>query len=209
MSVIDKLATSLGQRGDVPNQELARELAAKNDAAAVRELAENLYNKNINLASDCIKTLYEIGYLKPELIAPYVNDFLKIIRSKQNRLVWGGMLALSTIAALKPKEIFEQVELVTKVTREGSVITTDNGIKTLAFVAGARAEYTQGIFPFLIEHLQTCRSKEVPQHAESTLAAVNAANKKKFIDTLTARLEALTPSQTARIRKVIRLAEQK
>jgi len=209
MSVIDKLATSLGQRGDVPNQELARELAAKYDTVGVKELAENLWNKNTNLASDCIKTLYEIGYLKPELIAPYVNDFLKIIKNKQNRLVWGGMLALSTIAALKPKEIFEQVELVKKVTREGSVITTDNGIKTLAVVAGARMEYNQVIFSFLIEHLQTCRSKEVPQHAESTLAAVNAGNKKKFIDTLTSRLEALTSSQTARVKKTIRIAEQK
>ena len=209
MSVIDKLATSLGQRGEVPNQELARDLVAKNDLSGVKELAENLWNKNTNLASDCIKTLYEIGYLKPELIAPYVNDFLKIIKSKQNRLVWGGMLALSTIAALKPKEIFEQVELVKKVTKEGSVITTDNGIKTLAVVAGAGTEFNQVIFPFLVEHLQTCRSKEVPQHAESTLAAVNAGNKKIFINTLTARLEALTLSQTARVKKAIRIAEQK
>lgn len=209
MTILDTLATSLGQRSEIPNQELARELAAKNNTAAVRELAENLWNKNTNIASDCIKTLYEIGYLKPELIAPYVNDFLKIIKSKQNRLVWGGMLALCSIAALKPKEIFEQVELVKKVTREGSVITTDNGIKTLAVVAGFKAEYTQVIFPFLIEHLQTSRSKEVPQHAESTLTAVNAGNKKIFIDTLTARLEALTLSQIARVKKVIRIAEQK
>jgi hypothetical protein len=209
MTILDRLATSLGVRGDVPNQELARELAAKNNSEAVRELAENLWNKDSNLPSDCIKTLYEIGYLKPELVAPYVNEFLKIIKSKQNRLVWGGMLALATIAALKPGEIFKQVELVKKVTREGSVITTDNGIKTLAVVAGAGTEFNQVIFPFLIEHLQTCRSKEVPQHAESTLPAVNAGNKKSFIDTLTARLEALTPSQTARVKKVIRLAQEK
>ncbi len=209
MTILDKLATSLGQRSDVPNQELARELAAKNDAGGIKELAENIWNKNANIASDCIKALYEIGYLKADLITPYVNDFLKIIKSKQNRLVWGGMLALSTIAALKAKEIFEQVELVKQITKEGSVITTDNGIKTLAVVAGAKAEYNQAVFPFLIEHLQTCRSKEVPQHAESTLAAVNAGNKKLFMDTLAARLEALTPSQTARVKKVIRLAEQK
>jgi len=208
MSVIERLATSLGQRGDVANQELARDLAAKNDATAVRELVENIWNKNTNLASDCIKTLYEIGYLKPDLIAPYVNDFLKIIKSKQNRLVWGGMLALTTIAALKPGQIIEQVDLVKKVTQEGSVITTDNGIKTLAAVAGAGMEYNQVIFPFLVAHLQTCRSKEVPQHAESTLPAVNAGNKKRYIDVLTARLEALTSSQAARVKKAIRSAEQ-
>jgi hypothetical protein len=209
MTILDKLSTSLGIRSEIPNQELARDLADKNDAAGVRELAKNLWNKNANIASDCIKTIYEIGYLKPELIAPYVNDFLKIIKSKHNRLVWGGMLPLSTVAALKPGEIFDQVELVKKITREGSVITTDNGIKTLAIVAGAKLEFNKVIFPFLIEHLQICRSKEVPQHSESTLAAVNSGNKQPFIDTLTRRLESLTPAQVARVKKVINLAEQK
>lgn len=207
MSILEKLATSRGERSEVPNQKLARELAQKKDAAGIRELAENLWNKNGNIASDCIKTLYEIGYLQPELIAPYVNDFLKLIKSRENRLVWGGMLALSTIAGLKADEIFDQVELVKKVTKEGSVITCDNGIKTLAIVAGKKEEYNKAIFPFLIEHLQTCRSKEVPQHAESSLAAVSSANKQAFIDTLTQRLDGLTSPQAARVRKVMRAAE--
>jgi hypothetical protein len=209
MSVLDKLATSLGQRSEVPNQKLARELAEKKDAAGIRELAENLWNKNGNIASDCIKTLYEVGYLQPELIAPYVNDFLQLIRSRENRLVWGGMLALSTIAGLKADEIFTQVELVKKVTREGSVITCDNGIKTLALVAGTKEEYNKVIFPFLIEHLQTCRSKEVPQHAESSLAAVNSKNKSIFFDMLNQRLDGLTSPQAARVKKVICVAEGK
>lgn len=207
MSVLDKLATSLGQRSEVPNQDLARELVQKKDTAGIRELAENLWNKNSNIASDCIKTLYEIGYLQPELIAPYVNDFLKLIKSRENRLVWGGMLALATIAALKADEIFAQVELVKKVTKEGSVITCDNGIKTLAIVAGIKEEYNKAIFPFLLEHLQTCRSKEVPQHAESSLAAVNDKNNQQFIDILNKRMDGLTSPQAARVKKVMRIAE--
>lgn len=207
MSVLDKLATSPGQRSEVPNQELARELVQKKDTAGIRELTENLWNKNSNIASDSIKTLYEIGYLQPELIAPYVNEFLKLIKSRENRLVWGGMLALSTIAGLKADEIFVQVELVKRDTREGSVITCDNGIKTLAIVAGKKEEYNKAIFPFLIEHLQTCRSKEVPQHAESSLAAVNDKNKQPFIDVLNKRMDGLTSPQAARVRKVIRVAE--
>ena len=207
MSVLDRLASSLGQRSDIPNQELARDLVQKKDKDGIRELAENLWNRNSNIASDCIKTLYEIGYLQPELIAPYVNDFLRLVRSRENRLVWGGMLALANIAALKPAEIFAQVEWVMKATREGSVITADNGIKTLAGVAGCKEEYNRVIFPFLREHLETCRSKEVPQHAESTLAAVNRANQKKFIEVLNQRMDGLSATQAARVKKVIRAAE--
>jgi len=209
MNVLDRLASSLGQRSDIPNQELARDLTQKKDKEDIRELVENLWNKNSNIASDCIKTLYEIGYLQPELIAPYVNDFLRLIRSRENRLVWGGMLALATIAALKPAEIFAQVEWVMKATREGSVITTDNGIKTLAGVAGCKEEYNRVIFPFLMEHLETCRPKEVPQHAESTLAAVNRANQKKFIEVLNQRMDELSATQADRVKKVIRAAETK
>jgi hypothetical protein len=207
MTVLDKLAISLGQRSEVPNQKLARVLVAKNDSTGIKELVENLWNRNNAIASDCIKVLYEAGTLKPELVAPHVNDFLRLIRSRQNRLVWGGMLALASIAALKPAEIFDQVELVMKVTREGSVITTDNGIKTLAKVAGCKPEYNRSIFPFLMEHLSTCRSKEVPQHAESSLAAVNSSNRQQFIDTLTQLLDGLTASQAARVKKIIRSLE--
>jgi len=209
MNVLDRLASSLGQRSDIPNQELARDLTQKKDKEDIRELVENLWNKNSNIASDCIKTLYEIGYLQPELIAPYVNDFLRLIRCRENRLVWGGMLALATIAALKPAEIFAQVEWVMKAAREGSVITTDNGIKTLAGVAGCKEEYNRVIFPFLMEHLETCRPKEVPQHAESTLAAVNRANQKKFIEVLNQRMDELSATQADRVKKVIRAAETK
>ncbi len=54
-----------------------------------------------------MKVLYEIGYLTPELIADYADDFLKLLRSKNNRMVWGGMIALATIAETKPREIWK------------------------------------------------------------------------------------------------------
>ena len=61
VSVLNRLASSLGRRDEVPNQELARDLAGKKDKAGVREIAENLWNKDKNIQADCIKVLYEIG----------------------------------------------------------------------------------------------------------------------------------------------------
>jgi len=48
MSIINRLANSLGRRDEVPNQELARDLAAKKDKKGIREIAENLWNKDRN-----------------------------------------------------------------------------------------------------------------------------------------------------------------
>ena len=209
MSVLNKIAYYQDRRSDVPNQELARELAASKDRAGVHEIAENLWNKEKSIQSDCLKVLYEIGYLDPTLIAEYVGDFLKLLKSRNNRLVWGGMIALSTVADFKADEIFPHFDEIVDVMNKGSVITMDNGVKALALVASKNAAYNQKIFPFLLDHLSTCRPKEVPQHAERTLPAINAGNKAEFIRVLERRMEDLSGSQVARLKKAMKAVQNR
>jgi hypothetical protein len=208
MSVLNKLACAQNRRDEVPNQELAHELVLNADTSGICEIAENLWNKDTDIQSDCIKVLYEIGYLKPELIVNYIPDFLKLLKNKENRLVWGGMLALSTVAALNASELYPHVGEIQQAMEKGSVITEDNGVGTLAAIASTKEEYNQVIFPYLLKHLATCRPKSVPQHAEKTLVAVNASNKTAFIQVLEKRLEDLQGGQTTRVRKVIREVEK-
>lgn len=204
MSANNELACAMGRRDEVPNQELARKLAAGKDSEGIREIVEGLGNKDRDIQNDCIKVLYEIGYIAPELIGEYVLDFLKLLPSRNNRLAWGGMIALATIADLKPFEIAEHFDDIKKAIESGSVITVDNGVKVLAKAAAAGAEYNAEIFPYLIEHLLTCRPKEVAQHAESTACAVNEGNKDKFSEVLNQRLPMVTEAQAARIQKLLR-----
>ena len=204
MSVIPRLATSLGQKDEIPNQLLATEIALSSDSAAIQELVENLTNKDGNIASDCLKTLYEIGYIKPQLIADYTDAFLNLIFSRNNRLVWGSMIALGVIAPLVPQKLFAARERIINAMRQGSVITIDNGVKVLARVAAASPEYERELFPFLIDHLTHCRTKEVPQHAESILVCVKHENKRNFEDVLTKRMVDMTPSQSARVHKLLK-----
>ncbi len=209
MSVLNRIAYFQNRRDEVPNQELARELAELDNRVGIQEIAENLWNKDTNVSFDCIKVLYEVGYIKPELIAEYVSDFLKLMKSKHNRLVWGAMLALSTIAESKADEICPHVEEIKKVMENGSVITVDNGVKILALVASHNEAYGRDIFPYLLNHLRTCRPKDVPQHSEKTVVAVNAGNKSEFIAVLEKRMEDLQGTQVTRVKKVIREAEKR
>jgi hypothetical protein len=206
MSVLNRLAHSQGRRDEVPNQELARELAAKKDTAGIREIAENLWNKDKNIQADCIKVLYEIGYMDPKLIADYAEDFVKLLRSKNNRLVWGGMTALAEVAKANPEAVFKNLDVIKKAKEIGSVITVDNAISTLAWTASANEQYNKAIFPYLFRHLSSCRPKEVPQHSEKTLPAVNASNKADFIKVLEKRMEDLSGSGLSRVKKVIKQA---
>jgi len=204
MSVIDKLAHSLGRRDEVPNQELARELATKKDKKGIREIAENLWNKERNIQADCIKVLYEVGYIEPKLIAEYTDDFVKCLRSKNNRLAWGGMTALAEVAKADPDAVFKHLDAIKKAKETGSVITVDNAISTLAWTAAGNKKYNETIFPFLLKHLSSCRPKEVPQHAEKTMPAVNASNKVDFIKVLDKRMEDLSGGGLTRVKKVIK-----
>ena len=184
MSILDKLACAQGIRSDVPNQELARELASKNSSEEISEIAENLWNKDKAIQSNCIKVLYEIGYLKPELIAEYVNDFIKLLSGKNNRLVWGSMIALSTIAGIKYEEIFEFRDTMKNVVENGSVITVDAGIMALSKIAACGEKYNSLLFPYLIECLKKCRPKSVAQYSESISVAVTENNKSQFVNTV-------------------------
>src|ERR1041385_1990762 len=104
-SIIERLASSLGKRDEKPNQELAASLVKSKDKKAIKELVEHLSDKDKNIQSDCIKVLYEIGEQKPELIADYDKEFLALLDSKNNRLVWGAMTAIDCIAAISPDSI--------------------------------------------------------------------------------------------------------
>ena len=167
MSIVNRLASALGEKDEAPNIELALELCRSGNRADIEELVEKLASKNKAIQGDCIKVLYETGYREPQLISQYVYEFLSLLKSRNNRLVWGAMIALSTIADRKPGEIFNNLADMVEAIKNGSVITIDNGIKTLAIVASVDEKYNKEIFPFLIGHLKKCRPKDVPQHAES------------------------------------------
>ncbi|WP_417898078.1 hypothetical protein ABN702_17685 [Bacillus haimaensis] len=90
VSVVSLLASQLGRNDEVPNIELAHEIANDENLAGVEEIMENLSSKDKKIQYDCIKVAYEIGQVKPELISKYALTFIELLKSRNNRLVWGG-----------------------------------------------------------------------------------------------------------------------
>ena len=204
MSALNKIAFYLDRRDEVPNQELARDLAAARDHAGIREIAGHLRDKNKSVASDCIKVLYEIGYIDPDLIQGYAGDFLDLLHSRDNRMVWGGMIALATVAGLQAPLIWPRVDEVIAAVDRGSVITVVWGVKALARVAAAEGDYRQRIFPVLLQILRASIPRDVPMHAESILPALDDANRQQFLDVLASRQGELSASQLAKVRRIVK-----
>lgn len=204
MTVLNLLASAQGQKGDEANISLAKEIYRLNNKIAVKELIDNLNNKDKNLQSDCIKTLYEIGFLKPELIADYYADFLKLLTSKNNRLVWGGMIALSTITDMKHAKVFASLDRIIETVNNGSVITIDCGVLILARL-NKHAEYFDTTDSLLIEQLWKCPVKQLPMYIEKSLVSINKKNKEIYINLINKRFsECDKDSQRKRLERSLK-----
>ena len=206
--MIEKVAYSIGRNDEEPNIKLALELIKTKNIKGINEIVEGLNDQVEQIANDCIKVLYEIGEREPELISDHVNVFIKLLKSKNNRLVWGSMMALAKITSLKPQEIFDNLDIVIKAYENGSVITVDNSITVFAELIKAVQEYEKKIFPIIINHLETCRPKEVGQHSERAFICITKNNANIFKKTLINRLDSLTVPQKKRVDKILKKIEK-
>ena len=207
--MLEKLSYSLGRRDEEPDIELAVELAETKNRRGIKEIVEGLGDKREQIANDCIKVLYEIGYREPSLISDHAGVFLSLLTSRNNRLVWGAMTAISTIASENPEEIFDKLELVIKAYEKGSVITVDSSISVFAGLVLSGDKYAKKVWPVIIKHLETCRPKEVAQHAERAFVCVNEKNAGVFKKTLEKRLDSLSEPQLKRVNKLLKKVDVK
>jgi hypothetical protein len=204
MSIIPKLATSLGRRDELPNQELAASIVRQTDAAAISELVDNLTGKNKGIRHDCIKVLYEIGYADPRMIAEYLNAFLGLLDSKDNRLQWGGMTAVGCIAKIDPKGVFKHLPTIIAAADKGSVITRDHCVNILIELL-ASPTYANEACAQLERQLTSCPTNQLAMYAERAAPAIPAHRRDAFLELLTSRLDDLPKdSLRKRVEKVIR-----
>lgn len=177
MSILSKLASALNRKDEVPNQDLAKQLATKGDKKAIQELVDNLNNKNKAIQSDCIKVLYEIGERKPQPIAEHVKEFISLLDSKNNRLQWGAMTALSGIT---PKIVTAALPKIISISNKGSVITKDHAVTILIKLSSIKP-YRETAFPLLIKELIKSPTNQLPMYAEKAVPVINDRNKRLFV----------------------------
>ena len=202
--MIEKLACKLGRNDEIPNIELAEHLCQNNDVAGIKEIARGFKGTDKAVANDCIKVLYEIGERKPELISGYANEFISCLRSRNNRIAWGSMTALSKIADIVPGPVFEKLPVIIAAYEEGSVITVNNSISVFAGLCKAGGKYAEAALPVIINHLKKCRPKDVPQHAERASVCFNSKNTADFIEVLEERLPHLAATGQSRVNKLLK-----
>ena len=202
MKTIERIAYFQNVQNDNPNVELAKELASTGDKEAIKEIAEGLYHKNKRVQSNCLKVLYEIAYREPVLVTKYSNDFLSLLDSKNNRMVWGSMIALDAMGEINPLPILLNIEKIMTAIDKGSVITKLRGLSAMAKALYVDKTYNQKYFKYLLNHAMTCRPSEVAPILESIFPTIDTReNSDAFSWVMDKRLESLSPRYKARVMK--------
>jgi hypothetical protein len=128
--------------------------------------------------------------------------------TKDNRMVWGAMIALGTIAPLKPDALFTLLPKLTTVADAGTVITNDHLMGILVTLA-KHPTYANEVYAQLIIRLEKSPSNQLPAYAEKVLPVVTHETKDGFLVTLQQRVATIEPeSKLKRVEKVIAKAQK-
>jgi hypothetical protein len=148
--------------------------------------------------------LYEIGEQQPALIADYAKEFVGLLDSKNNRLQWGAMTALSTVTLENPKVVYAALFKILEAADKGSVITKDYTVNILINLCSLKP-FSDKAFPLLLEQLLNSSTNQLPMYAEKALPIIHDKNKALFIKTLTSRLGDIEKdTKRIRVEKVIK-----
>ena len=201
MGVIDELSTSLKLKIQEPNIALAKQIVENNDQAGIIELINELNNKK--LAGDCIKVLYEIGYLNASLIDNYADIFLKLLAHKDNRMQWGAMTALAEVSKTKPEVVYENLSDIIYAANNGSVITKDQAFNILIRLAKLETYYDD-VFSIINNQLSIAPNNQFPKYVEQTFEIIKLSDVEILIKTIELKINDIDVlSKRKRVEKIL------
>ncbi len=201
MNYIKEISFYMNDRSEDSNKKLASRIVDENLNDAVNEIATYLFDKNKTIASDCIAVLYHVGYEKPEMIYKLTEVFFNLLSNRNNRMVWGAMIALTTISTIAPKEIHSNIEKIYKAFNEGSLITQIWAYKSIVNIS-SNPSYYDIYIDFLLDVLEKTRPVDFTKRATLVGEIVRDNNKKRYL-TILEEKEDLSKSSSRIIQKLI------
>ncbi len=201
--VSQRLSTSLGRRDTQADIALGQDIADRLDGDDLGGLVELLDDEE--LASSAIKAIYECGYLAPQLLVPEFDRLVALLDARHNRMVWGGMIAVSCVATVAPDLVWTHAERIQEAHWRGTVITKVTSVRALSRVAAANPVRAMALVSFFEAVLGAADPKQLVSEAEDILPAMPPEHREGLLAVLVERgEELLTKSARSRLLKLVR-----
>ena len=198
-----RLGAVLGVRHTQADIALGKDIAARGATDELAGLVELLDDKKV--ASSAVKAIYECGFLAPALLVPHLPRFRALMDCGNNRMVWGGTIAIMCVAKAAPQQVWPHRKRLELCLRHGTVITQMSAVHALTSVAASDPAKADALEAWFEEVLETIGSKQLVQCGELILPVARPAYHERLLGTLVERGEEL-PSDNARkrLQKLVR-----
>lgn len=104
MRIVDELSSQKGDKTEISNKLVAEKCIA--NPKFLVEIARAMEDdKSKKLQSDCIEVFTMVSEVKPEFTAPYAEDIIPLLSSKENKTRWEAVHTLALIAEKIPDTI--------------------------------------------------------------------------------------------------------
>jgi hypothetical protein len=188
MSIAHRLAGKRTPRTEEPNIRLAEDVCAKGDIDAVAELGELLDAGRKKQRHDALKVLYEIGLRKPELVVPQLENLIDQLDGRDNRILWGTIYALSTIAQLAPKQLMGFLPVILAASDRATVIAKDKAMLILAELC-MQEDSHKAVVPKMLNHVAEAAVNQFPTYAERAEPSLRGPERKRLAKIIRARVD--------------------
>ena len=157
-----KFSSKEGDKTSVTNKKTA--VACVKNPLLLKEIAKELNSKDKYLIADASEIFTEAGMQNPELVIPYVNDLIPLLKSKHTRSRWEAMHAIALCAHLVPdsiNKIFPEIKNI--IHNDESVIVRDHATNALALFASTSKKNAEKAVPYLLDMLDKWKDKHAHQ----------------------------------------------
>ena len=205
MSLAERLATSLGEKSQLPNKALGQEIIRSKNKAAFEEI-RTLISKDqkLDILGDALKVVEVMGELDSEFTKEAINEILPLLDHKTNKIQWRAMSALSTIAKHHTVVLFEKISEIEEIMNAGSVITKDHGVKIMLCLY-EQPDYREKIGVLLNDQVLEAPDNQLGQYAEKWSKIIDLRDLDALIRALETRQPDLqNPSHQKRIAKILK-----
>ncbi len=204
MSIAGRLASALERNDEAPNIELAEALARTGNKDEIAELAGLLTAGPNPVRHDAIKSFYELGERRPDLIAPYLDQLVDLLGTNDNRMLWGTMSALAALAPTHAEALMPHLNHILDAADRSSVIAKDKCMVILAAL-NSDDRFAGIITPVLLDRVRHAATNQTPMYAEIAAPTIRPADKPAFREVVEQRLAAMSyPAKRKRLEKVLK-----
>jgi len=162
MEILNQLSSRKGDKSEIANRIVAEKCIANPKTLA--EISIGLEDSDRKLQSDCIEVFTLVAELKPEFVAPYAENILPLLYSKETKTRWEAVHTLSFIADKIPDIIFSVLPVLQSlVEKDKSTIVRDYAMDTVANYAKVSAETSEKSYEVLKFALELWGEKHAKQ----------------------------------------------